>query len=48
MSLEAVVKYLQDLFAPMAAVFSLPSALAVLLPALIYLYIGHKILKKNA
>ncbi len=43
-----VFKYLQDLFAPMAAVFSLPSALAVLLPALIYLYIGHKILKKNA
>ncbi len=41
-------KYLQDLFAPLAAVFSLPSALAVLLPALIYLYIGHRILQRNA
>ena len=41
-------KYLQDLFAPMASVFSLPSVLAVLIPALIYLYIAHRLVQKNA
>lgn len=41
-------KYLQDLFAPMAAVFNVPSVLAVMIPALIYLAVAQRIIRNNA
>ena len=41
-------KYLQDLFAPMATVFHLPSILAVAIPALIYLAVAQRLIQRNA
>ena len=41
-------KYLQDLFAPMAVVLSVPTALAVMIPALLYLFIAQQLLRRNA
>ncbi len=41
-------KYLQDLFAPTAAVFNVPSALAVMIPALIYLAVAQRMIRNNA
>ena len=41
-------KYLQDLFAPMAVVFNIPSVLAVMIPALIYLAVAQRMIRNNA
>ena len=41
-------KYLQDLFAPMAVVFNVPSVLAVMIPALIYLAVAQRMIRNNA
>lgn len=41
-------KYLQDLFAPMAVVFSVPTVLAVMIPALIYLAVAYRMILRNA
>ena len=41
-------KYLQDLFAPMAAVFSVPTVLAVMIPTLIYLAVAQRMIVRNA
>ena len=41
-------KYLQDLFAPTAAVFNVPSLLAVIIPALIYLAVAQRMIRNNA
>ena len=41
-------KYLQDLFAPMAVVFNVPSVLAVMIPALIYLAVARRMIRNNA
>lgn len=41
-------KYLQDLFAPMAVVFNLPSAIAVLIPALIFFTVAQGMIRRNA
>ena len=41
-------KYLQDLFAPTAAVFNVPSLLAVMIPALIYLAVAQRMIRNNA
>ena len=41
-------KYLQDLFAPMAVVLNVPPALAVVIPALLYLFIAQQLLRRNA
>jgi len=41
-------KYLQELFAPMAAVFSVPTVLAVTIPTLIYLAVAQRIITRNA
>lgn len=41
-------KYLQELFAPMAAVFSVPTVLAVMIPTLIYLAVAQRMIARNA
>ncbi len=40
--------YLQELFGPMAAVFSVPTVLAVLLPTLIYFWVAQRMIARNA
>ena len=41
-------KYLQELFAPMAAVFSVPTVLAVMIPILIYLAVAQRMIARHA
>lgn len=41
-------KYLQELFAPMAVVFSVPTVLAVMIPTLIYAGVAQRMITRNA